>query len=372
MNLFPHSGQRSIGPRLPSGSLSPGDRFEILERLSQAATLERDADTRLLMTLDALQSGLRADLVLVQGQDSGSEAPPDRQVGARQSALWCAQVTRVLLERLPEDQDTLLVPLLDPGKLPIPAPRSAALARLSRSRGVWLVALRFPPGLAFQPTDLCFLSLVRNLFLQAQQQEEQAARSQELLVGLVRGLVGALDRRYLQAGHSDRVAQMAAQIGSILELPPRECEELYLAGLLHDAGQIDLEDGYGHPAESSAGEAPGDREAHVLAGEALVAQVPQLARLAPLIRHHHEHFDGTGYPDGLRGEAIPLAARILALADAVDVEIAGDSWCKAQDRCAMLALLMRGRGRQWDPLVVDAFLSSVSSPLEKTRPPLSG
>jgi hypothetical protein len=355
------------------------DRFEILERLSRTATAERDADERSRMTLEAVQSGLRADLVFVQGQDSGSEAPPDRQVGALQSALWCAQVARVLLDRLPEDQDALLVPLLHPGKLPIPAPRSAVLARLSRSRGVWLVAVRFPPGLSFQPSDLSFLSLVRNLFLQVQQQEEQAAGSQELLVGLVRGLIGAVDRRHLQAGHSERVARIAAQIGSALQLPARACEELYLAGLLHDAGQIDLEDGSGHPAESSAGEGPGDREAHVLAGEALVAQVPQLARLAPLIRHHHEHFDGSGYPDRLHGEEIPLAARILALADGVDVEMAGDSWCQSPDRYAMLALLMRGRGRQWDPLVVDAFLSSVSgqlavvsSPSEKGRPPLSG
>jgi hypothetical protein len=337
------------------------DCLDILERLERDLPLARDEDTQWRMALTALLGGTRADLVFAQGQDSGSEAPSDRQVGAWQSALWCAQITRALLEGVHGDEESLLVPLLDPVKLPIPVPRSAALVRLGPARSIWLVALRFPPGLAFQPTDLRFMSLVRNLFLQIQQHQEQLARSSEKLLGLVRGLIGGMDRRNQQPGHSERVARIAVQIGESLQLSAAECDDLYLAGLLHDAGRIECSDGP-PPDDSSAGEDRQEPETHVLAGEILLRQVPELARLAPVIRHQHENFDGSGGPDGLVGEEIPLGARILALADAVDNEMSGDSACGPLDKYAMLALLMRGRGRLWDPIVVDAFLAVPQRP----------
>jgi response regulator RpfG family c-di-GMP phosphodiesterase len=156
-------------------------------------------------------------------------------------------------------------------------------------------------------------------------------------------------------------------LGEALGLTPSARGDLYLAGLLHDVGKIGVEDRLLRQGEELTDEARHALQTHVLVGEAILRRVPHLAHLLPLVRHHHEHYDGSGYPDRLRGESIPLGARILALAEALD-ERFFPTFPPVPEKHAMLEMLTRGRGRYWDPVVVDAFLAARINPfLEPSR-----
>ena len=117
------------------------------------------------------------------------------------------------------------------------------------------------------------------------------------------------------SGHSQKVTELAIAIAQKMGLPPEEVENLRMAGILHDIGKIGIPDSVlNKPARLTSAEMV-MVEAHPVISAQIVGKIEALAHLVPIIRHHHEWYDGKGYPDGLKGEEIPLLARILAVAD---------------------------------------------------------
>jgi len=118
--------------------------------------------------------------------------------------------------------------------------------------------------------------------------------------------------------HSVRVADLAAKLGQRMSLSPRAVEDLSTAGALHDIGKIGIRDHILNKAGPLTPDEWDAMRAHAGIGAEMIAEHSALAHLAPMVRHHHERWNGTGYPDGIRGEQIPLGARILAVADSFD------------------------------------------------------
>jgi HD-GYP domain-containing protein (c-di-GMP phosphodiesterase class II) len=175
----------------------------------------------------------------------------------------------------------------------------------------------------------------------------------ETLVALINS-VEARDR-YTQ-GHSQRVAQMAALIGEALRLPPEEVRTVHQAGLLHDVGKIGVPDAIlNKPGRLTEAEFTIMKD-HPARGEAMIRGIPSLHATLPGIRSHHERWDGFGYPDGLAGEAIPLQARILAVADVFDAMSSGRAYRPPHPREAVLDELRRGAGSRYDARVVSVFI----------------
>jgi diguanylate cyclase (GGDEF)-like protein/putative nucleotidyltransferase with HDIG domain len=177
-----------------------------------------------------------------------------------------------------------------------------------------------------------------------------AASQREMHDSLLEMLVKISDaREHALVGHSERVRRYARAIGARVGLAGEELELVATAGLLHDIGKIGIPDGIlGKPG-------PLDDEersimmTHAGIGASIVARAGPLAGLAPFVRHHHERFDGKGYPDGLAGEAIPLGARIVALADTLDA-ITGDRPYRARRSMPdAMAEVARCAGSQFDP-----------------------
>jgi HD-GYP domain-containing protein (c-di-GMP phosphodiesterase class II) len=168
--------------------------------------------------------------------------------------------------------------------------------------------------------------------------------------------VRAIDARDpYTARHSEKVAGYAVQLAQALGLDPPGCERIRLAGLLHDIGKLALERSVLHktgPLSShewrQVREHPG-LSAHIIGG------VAYFAPFLPGARHHHERYDGRGYPDGLAGTAIPLDARILAVADAYDAMTSDRSYRRALPHTEAIERLQAGAGTQFDPICVEAF-----------------
>lgn len=179
----------------------------------------------------------------------------------------------------------------------------------------------------------------------------------ELVVGLARSLTSAIDAKDSYTyGHSERVARIALELGRAMELGGDELSDLYLAGLLHDVGKIGVPDEILRKAEPLTADEFEAVKQHVTIGYAILADLRPIRHLLPGVLHHHEHWDGQGYPEGLQGEKIPQLARILAVADAYDAMSTDRPYRTAMQFATVEERLQEGAGKQWDQRVIDAFL----------------
>jgi response regulator RpfG family c-di-GMP phosphodiesterase len=157
--------------------------------------------------------------------------------------------------------------------------------------------------------------------------------------------------------HSNRVKDTAIIIARKYGCSKEEIEVLDFAGRLHDIGKIGIRDDILlKPGRLSAIEYEKIKE-HPLIGENIIGQLGLWDREKKIVRHHHEWYDGTGYPDGLRGEEIPLLSRILAVSDAYDAMMSDRAYRKEMPECDVLDIIRAGRGMQFDPEIVDLFLT---------------
>ena len=185
---------------------------------------------------------------------------------------------------------------------------------------------------------------------------ETIATHLELLPALQRAET-VYDRNTAQ--HSARVAKIGALTGEVLGLSSADVGVLTWVGALHDIGKLTVSEGIlqkqgGRLSESEWAEMRG----HAVAGESLVMALgPRLEPMAEAVRSHHERWDGSGYPDGLCGDDIPLMARIVAVADAFDLLTHEQPWRhEAFDHASGVEMVTEGRGVKFDPRVVDAFV----------------
>ncbi len=158
------------------------------------------------------------------------------------------------------------------------------------------------------------------------------------------------------AGHSTRVSRYALMIADKLGLSTKDKHELYLAAMLHDIGKIGVPDDLlNRPGNLSEEEMERVRN-HVVVGASMIEMLGEMHPIVPLIRHHHECYDGSGYPDGLRGEQIPLISRIIAVADMYDAMTSDRPYRKRRTHKFAVDEILSVSGIKIDPKVVEAFL----------------
>jgi HD-GYP domain-containing protein (c-di-GMP phosphodiesterase class II) len=159
--------------------------------------------------------------------------------------------------------------------------------------------------------------------------------------------------------HPWHVGEIARRLAEALRLPVADVADVQLAGLLHDVGKLSIPRRIlTCPGQLDAG-SRAVMQRHSEAGAAFLARLPSLAHLVPTVLHHHEHVDGSGYPHGLAGDAIPFAARIVAVADAYSAITANRPYRAARSVEAAVLELRRVAGSQLDPAVVEALHSIV-------------
>jgi HD-GYP domain-containing protein (c-di-GMP phosphodiesterase class II) len=157
------------------------------------------------------------------------------------------------------------------------------------------------------------------------------------------------------------VAAAARHLGSRMELPEDWLDSLFRGGLVHDIGKIGIPDRVlRKPAKLDQREQVTMRQ-HPAIGERIVRPLRSVGSLLPIIRHHHENWDGSGYPDGLRGAEIPLLARIVAVCDAFDALVSDRPYRKGRSVEEAVTCLLEGSGSQWDPAVVELLVSEMPS-----------
>jgi HD-GYP domain-containing protein (c-di-GMP phosphodiesterase class II) len=221
----------------------------------------------------------------------------------------------------------------------------------------WLLAINTADGSELGSVEASLMTAVASILATHRTNVELFQDVEDLFLGVVRALSSAIDAKDpYTSGHSERVGQVARRLGQELGLPEPDSNQLYLSGLLHDVGKIGIRDAVLLKSGLLTPEEFEHMKEHPRIGFEILSGVRQLAGVLPGVRNHHENFDGTGYPDRLKGEAIPLMARIMAVADAYDAMSSDRPYRKglAQDR--VLQIFREGSGSQWDGHVVEAFL----------------
>ena len=189
---------------------------------------------------------------------------------------------------------------------------------------------------------------------------KRAAReNHELFINSIRALAAAIDAKdpYTR-GHSERVARYASQVAREMELPAQEIRRVRLSALLHDVGKIGIDDRILRKPSALTEEEFEIMKSHPTKGAAIMEAIPELRDVIPGMKHHHERWEGGGYPDGLKGEDIPLQARIVSVADTFDAMTTTRPYQRAMDIRFVFQRLRDLAGNRFDPTVVDALIRS--------------
>ncbi len=191
--------------------------------------------------------------------------------------------------------------------------------------------------------------------------KQERARSLELsrsYTATVRALSNAVEFRDAYTGkHAERVTAYGLEIARRLDLPMAERPEIEFGFLLHDIGKVAIPDAILHKPDALSESERKLMAQHPLIGAEIIRGIEFLTSAAEIVRHHHERWDGHGYPDGLAGEDIPLAARVFSVADVFDALTTDRPYRAASPLPTARAIIAAERGTQFDPAVVDAFES---------------
>ena len=181
---------------------------------------------------------------------------------------------------------------------------------------------------------------------------------QAMFEGTIHSLVSALDAKdAYTSGHSSRVAELSVELASHLGYEQQDLARIRMAGILHDIGKIGIEDSVlGKPGRLTEEEFEKIKQ-HPVLGYEILKGIRPFRNILPAVRHHHESWDGSGYPDGLVGEEIPRDAQIMAVADAFDAMTSDRPYRRGMPLEKVMSIFRDGRGKQWTSDVVDVLLA---------------
>jgi putative nucleotidyltransferase with HDIG domain len=181
-------------------------------------------------------------------------------------------------------------------------------------------------------------------------------------VSVIAALLGSLAAkdRYTQ-GHSAATMQHALAVAKSLGLGPDEIAAVNLGALFHDIGKIGIPEHILRKPSALTDEEWAEMKTHPIIGANLIGEVPNLERIRPIVLAHHEHHDGSGYPNGLKGDEIPLAAQIISVADTYEAMTSTRPYRSALGHDQAVAELRRVAGSQLNPTVVDAFIRQLET-----------
>lgn len=342
------------------------------------ATLE--LDVLLDAVLDSTLRILGADVgfVALVDKDSheldvrawrGMHADQVHPAGGGSMAEWVVREGRPLLFNPPAES---------PRPHPRPEPATGAFAAvcvpLHTADGVIgaLYVGSSDPGARFTSEDVRLLSTIANHATIAIGNIDLYATLQEAYISTVRALAAAIDAKdpYTR-GHSERVATYALMIAERMGLSSEQKDALEMASYLHDIGKIGISEDILLKPGKLSDEEMGRMRHHPLIGANILKPVSFPWPILPVVRHHHEHFDGSGYPAGLRGEEIPLLARILTVADSYEAMTSDRPYRRGRSTEEAITELRSCSGSQFDPKIVEAFVD-VLELIQREEPVVQG
>ncbi len=350
MSVIAPQDRTAIVERTTDSGTGRRDPWSVLEGLLHTLTEATNSTRSIQATVEAAAEAISADAAFWYSRSSGKTLAA---AGPRElDPEWCGRFARMVLERMPADDEMCV--WTNPQPTP-DEPTAAVLCRSPKTHGC-IVGLSFTPARVFDDGDVKVARFTLKVLLSQRTQAQAGIKN--LLAGLLQSLTTIIDAKDpYTAGHSERVARIATLVAKQMGLPPEQMGDVYLAGLLHDVGKIGIRDEVLQKPGKLTREEVEEMQQHPLIGDRIVASIKPFDRLRAAVRHHHERWDGGGYPDKLAKDDIPLIARILCLADACDAMMSARRYRPARTPVEIDGVFTKDAGKQYDPHVVRAFMS---------------
>jgi HD-GYP domain-containing protein (c-di-GMP phosphodiesterase class II) len=278
--------------------------------------------------------------------------------------LDCTKFTRLVEKLAPIDAHT---PLILHGEALAAAGdvaegiKELLIVTLSEGQNTfgYLAAFNHLEGKEFGTVEASLVSSVAAILGIHSGNSELYRQQRDFLRNVVRALTSAIDAKDpYTCGHSDRVARVAVCLAEQLGCEKETLNTIYLSGLLHDIGKIGIDDNVLRKPGKLTDIEYEHIKLHSEIGYRILKDLRQLDEVLPVVLHHHEQWDGRGYPHRLSGEDIPFMARIVAVADAFDAMGSDRPYRQGMPEARLDQVLRDGAGSQWDPVVVDAFFQA--------------
>jgi len=354
---------------LSNNLASTYEEISLLYRLTQNLKLSKSDEDLGRIALEWMQevvpaSGLAIQLAPVaEGDQSTTHAARSETVLLTSgdcpiNAMQFSALISHLCPGLPKQPIVVNRPITEQADWPHRQIRQLVLVPLLEGENVfgWLTAINHVEDGEFGTVEASLLSSVAAILGIHSGNIELYRQQSQLLKGVVQALTSAIDAKDpYTCGHSDRVARVAVRVAEELGCDTKTIDTLYLAGLLHDIGKIGIKDGVLRKAGKLSDDEYEHIKQHVEIGHRILHDLSKLEGVLPVVLHHHESWDGNGYPSKLGSERIPLAARIMAVADAFDAMSSDRPYRKGMPDARVDEILHAGAGQQWDPDVVAAF-----------------
>ena len=248
-----------------------------------------------------------------------------------------------------------------PGVPPVSAAGSTFVPLLVGGRAIGVLHAHRTSA-PFEPDDLRVMAALGQQLALTVQNLDLMQDLRELHLGTMAALADAVEARdAYTGGHCKRVSDYAVRLARAAGLADAEVEEIRFGALIHDIGKIGISDGILGKVTKLTEEEWRHMQSHTLIGERIVTQLPVSQTVRDIIAYHHERYNGTGYPQGLRGEAIPMPARIVAVADVFEAISSGRVYRAARAAEEALAELRKAAAGQLDPRLVEIFLGIVEA-----------
>jgi HD-GYP domain-containing protein (c-di-GMP phosphodiesterase class II) len=331
---------------------SLSDPWVVLETLLAKLGETQSTNHAVAMAVEAARTSANADLAFWYSKSNNkvSAMSGKRTFPADQAT----RIAKLLLSRLPQGGEVLR--WVNPeGRQNDELPEAAMIVGDNRTQGC-IVVLSFDGERRFNDGDVKATRMAIKMLLAQRAQAQHGTKA--LLNSFLQCLTTIIDAKDpYTAGHSERVARIGVLLVKEMGLPESNVGDIYLAGLLHDVGKIGLRDELLQRPTKLTAEEMEEVRRHPVIGEKIVASIQPFDRLRPAVRHHHEFFNGRGYPDGLAGENIPLLARIIGVAEACDAMMSPRRYRAARSPYEIDAVFNAESGRQFDPQVIRAFMA---------------
>jgi putative nucleotidyltransferase with HDIG domain len=329
------------------------DSREIRRRAIEAATKLSDAETGSLLLIDTETGDLFFEVAL---GDKGDALKEIRLAKGQGIAGWVAESGEAVIindvrsdprffsgadtKSSFETRNMICVPVKTKDKM------LGVLQAINKKEG------------SFDDEDRDILIALANQVATAVENAGLYGELKETFYGTAQALAETIEKRDpYTGGHTNRVMDYSLQIGRAMGLPEKELEDLKLAAILHDIGKIGVRDSILLKNDRLDKDETMIMNKHTEYGSEILVHVKKLKHVIPGVRSHHEKFDGTGYPDNLKGEGIPFFARIIAVADTFDAMTTDRPYRKALSTRTAVEELIKFSGRQFDEEVVRNFVS---------------
>jgi putative nucleotidyltransferase with HDIG domain len=347
------------------------EEISLLHRLTQNLKLSRSDEELGRVALEWLSEVIPGEFLAIQflpvdkererrspGHRARSESVLLTSVPDAISPQRFSQVMDFVRENALRRPLVVNAPVTSQSQWPFPDIRELVVVALAEGENLfgWLAAVNHAQGQQFGTTEASLLNSVAAILGIHSGNIDLYRRQADLMAGIVRALSSAIDAKDpYTCGHSDRVARISVMLAQELKVEAKSLDMIYLAGLLHDVGKIGTNDAVlRKPGKLTEAEYEHIKQ-HPVTGHRILMDIQKLDEVLPIVLHHHESWDGNGYPNRLRGEEIPFIARIVSVADAYDAMGSDRPYRKGLPDEKIDAVFHAGAGQQWDPQVVAAF-----------------